>query len=126
MDVGFHDGRVGANDVRADRLLRNSVPAKQFVDPLPGRRPDGEKALVQEAEVHHGLLSHPQEVLEERFVADADDGIAEGKSFEVLYDQRPQDVLRGVVPLPPGGIAFGKLLQILMNNRKDFAVGVEP
>jgi hypothetical protein len=93
VDIGFHDSGVRANDVRTDRLLRNPIPAKQFVDLLPSLRLDDQEALVQEGEVHHGSLPHPQEVLQERFAADADDGVAEGKSFEVLYDQCPQDVL---------------------------------
>ena len=57
MDVGFHHGRVGADDVGGDDFLRNSILAKQFVDLPPGFRADGEEALVEKAEVHHGLLS---------------------------------------------------------------------
>ena len=101
MDVGLHDGRVGANDLRADLPLGNSMAAKQFVDLPPCLGADGQEALVQEAEVHDGPLPHPEEVLEERIAADADDGLAEGESFEVLDDQGPQDVLRGVVALAP-------------------------
>ena len=91
----------------------------------PGLRPDGEEALVQEGEVHHGPLPHPQEVLEERIAADADDRLAEGQPFEVLHDQSPQDVLRGVVALAALGVAFGKLQEVLVDGREDLGIVVE-
>ena len=87
VDVGFHDGRVGADDAGADRLLRNSIPAQQLVDVLPGLRLDGEEALVQKAEVHHGLLPHAQEVLEERFASCSND--SNGRFF---FNSRCSDI----------------------------------
>ena len=54
----------------------------------------------------------------EGFAADADDGVAEGKSFEVLHDQCPQDVLRSVVSLAPGGIPFRKLQEVLVDSER--------
>ena len=125
MDVGFHDGRIGADDVGADRLLRNSIPAQQFVDVLPGFRLDGEEALVQEAEVHHRPLPHAQEVLEERLAADADDGVTKGQPFAVLDDQGSQDVLRGVVCPASRGVSLGKFQQVLVYGGKNLAIGVE-
>ena len=122
MDVGLHHGRIGADDVGVDHVLRNSILAKQFVDLPPGFRPDDEEALVQEGEVHYGPFPHPQEVLEERFAADADDCLAEGQPFEVLHDQGPQDILRGIVSLAALGVALGEFLEVLMHGRKDLVI----
>jgi uncharacterized protein YuzE len=108
-----------------DRILRNSIPAKQFVDSFPGFRLDGQEALVQEGEVHDGPLPHPQEVLEERVAADANDRLTEGQPFKVLHDQGPQDILRSVVALASLGVAFGELLEILMDRRKNLGIVVE-
>ena len=106
-------------------IFRNPVPAKQFVDPPPRLGPDDEEALVQEAEVHHGPLPHPQEILEQGIAADADDGLAERQAFEVLHHQRPQDVLRGVVALAALGTALRELGQILVHRRKDLGIAIE-
>ena len=125
VNVGFHHRCVGADDVGADHFFRNSILAKQFVDPSPRLGPDDEKALVQKRVVHYGPLSHSQEVLEERITADANDRLAERQPFEVLYDQGPQDVLRGVVALPPVCVSLGKLQQIFVDGRKDLGIVVE-
>jgi len=99
--------------------------AQPFVHPFPGRRLDRQEALVEEAEVHDGPLSHAEEVLEERLAADADHRLAEGKPFTMLDDQSPQDVLGGVIPLPPLGAALGQLLEVLVDGREDLGILVE-
>ena len=125
VDVGFHHGGVGADDVGSDHFLRNSIFAKQFVDLPPGGGPDGEEALVEEGEVHHGPLPQPEEVLEERLAADADDDLAEGQPFEVLHHQGPQNVFGGVVALAAPGTALGELGEVLVDDREDLGIVVE-
>ena len=125
MDVGFHHRRVGADDIGAEHFLRNSIPAKQFVDPPPRCGADGEEAPVEKGEVHHRPLPHPREVLEKRVAADADDRLAEGQPFEVLDEQGPQNVLGGVIALTARGVALGKCQEVLVHGRKDFGIVVE-
>jgi hypothetical protein len=43
----------------------------------------------------------------------------------VLDDERPQNVLRGVVALSPLGIAFGELSEILVDHQKNLGIVVE-
>jgi len=45
--------------------------------------------------------------------------------LEVLDDERPQYVFRGVVALSPLGIACGELLQIPVDCRKDLGIVVQ-
>ena len=125
VDVGFHDGGVGADDVGVDHVFRNSVLAKQFVDVFPGFRLDSQEAFVEEGVVHHRSFPHPGEILEKRIAADADDGFAEGQPFEVLDDQRSEDVFRGVVTFAALGVAFGELQEIPVDCRKDFGIVIE-
>ena len=125
MDVGFHDSRIGADDVRADHFLRNPILAKQFVDPFPGFRLDGQEALVEERVVHHRSFPHPRELLEEQIAADADDRIAEGQTFEVLDDQRAENVFGGVVALASLGVAFGEFQKVRVDQRENLGIVVE-
>ena len=122
VDVGFHGGRVGADDVRMDRSLRNSILTKQFVHALPSFRFDDEKALVEERVVHDGSFSHPGEILEERIAADVDDRVAEGHAFDVLDNQRPEDVFGGVIALAAFGAAFGECQEIGVDCGEDLGI----
>ncbi len=102
VEVGIDDCRVDPEGGLVCSALRDSVVPQSGVELLPGLRPDSFEALVEECEIHDHARTQPGKVLKERAMGHPDHGFPQRRALDLVDDQSPEDVFRGLRRLSKG------------------------